>query len=438
MSSAPSAQHRQLTLRSRIVQIIAAALIAGLVYLLHGWFHDDLVAQIGLNARLADTAGTLGVLLFFIVLQQIISSVLYHDTYYGMEKQLDDTRPLCSSNSICTRLALPELLEIPPYNRMLINQLHSVTEQTEKAAYDVTTRLHTIDEVVTELKNFVSAATAESASSVSDSEAKVADNSSLIIQLEAFVQERIRESERDAKSSAIAADKAQSLKSLVGLIRDISAQINLLALNAAIEAARAGEAGRGFAVVADEVRKLSGETEKAVQKMDEGILAVTQLIESQHQEKLAHAHVEEERKTLSTFAEQLATLGNSYGALTRREKEILVRIGSSSSRLAEMFMEAMASVQFQDITRQQIAQVIEGIEHIDAHTQTVAGILDHASSTPEIKSLKVHFNQLYSTYVMDEQREVHRHALGESDPSAHQAPPTESKKVAASRKVELF
>ena len=58
---------------------------------------------------------------------------------------------------------------------------------------------------------------------------------------------------------------AQSIDSILGMIRDIAEQTNLLSLNATIEAARAGAAGRGFAVVAEEIRKLSNDTRQAIQ-----------------------------------------------------------------------------------------------------------------------------------------------------------------------------
>ncbi len=64
---------------------------------------------------------------------------------------------------------------------------------------------------------------------------------------------------------------AQAMGGIVGLIGNITGQINLLALNATIESARAGEAGRGFAVVASEVKSLANQAKQANDKISEEV-----------------------------------------------------------------------------------------------------------------------------------------------------------------------
>ncbi|WP_147462222.1 methyl-accepting chemotaxis protein, partial [Pseudomonas savastanoi] len=85
-------------------------------------------------------------------------------------------------------------------------------------------------------------------------------------------------------------ERSSSIKSIVGLIQQISSQTNLLALNAAIEAARAGESGRGFAVVADEVRTLAQNVSKATDDISRNIDAMLQEVSSTHEQTIQISH----------------------------------------------------------------------------------------------------------------------------------------------------
>ena len=82
----------------------------------------------------------------------------------------------------------------------------------------------------------------------------------------------------------------------------------------------------------------------------------------------------------------------------------------------------MASVQFQDITRQQVEHVIECVKHIDSHAQEIAGLIergdDHASEIRVLKPLSDQLDAMYSRYVMDEQRDVHQRTLNQGSAKA--------------------
>jgi len=103
-------------------------------------------------------------------------------------------------------------------------------------------------------------------------------------------------------------------------------------------------------------------------------------------------------------------------------------ITDSSQQLAGMFMSALASVQFQDVTRQQIEQVIDALNRLDGHSAMLASRLGQMEDPHFVlQPLSEHLAQIYSSYVMESQRDTH-HSATKSGAAAAKAGP----------KIELF
>ncbi len=97
--------------------------------------------------------------------------------------------------------------------------------------------------------------------------------------------------------------------------------------------------------------------------------------------KLSKDNSISERGALENFAAQLDDLGKSYREVTEHEALAMKTITDSSQQLAEMFMSALASVQFQDVTRQQIGQAIDALYRLDEHSALLAARLEKLEDT---------------------------------------------------------
>jgi methyl-accepting chemotaxis protein len=402
--------------RQLAVFLVSVTAISLCVYLLHRPFHEGLLNSLCIPHPVGDAFGMAFAGLTMLALQYAISVAFFKDAAVGVETQAR----VCSEEAalklrIDSRV-LKDLDQMPSFNKVVREQLGRIGGQTESAAMDIMQQLHAIDTVVEELNQFVKKTGEDSNKLLLQSASDMEENQGMVDAMRSYIQERVAEGAHDQERVNAVVEEARQLESIVSLIRNIAEQTNLLALNAAIEAARAGEAGRGFAVVADEVRKLSTQTGEAVTRISKGIKQVADTINAQFQEKLTSMNMAQERSLLEHFAKQLDDMERRYSEITNVQYAFMATIAGSSDKLSSMFVQAMASVQFQDVVRQQVEHVSHAMTRLDTHMGKLAKAMRENDQTQFPESLEQHLNDMFDGYVMDSQRNSHRQALGQNAP----------------------
>ncbi|WP_425059964.1 hypothetical protein SCACP_05980 [Sporomusa carbonis] len=193
---------------------------------------------------------------------------------------------------------------------------------------------------------------------------------------------------RTAEVIAKLGERSREIGAIVDTIAGIAGQTNLLALNAAIEAARAGEQGRGFAVVAEEVRQLAeqsqaaakeiaslirevqGDTDKAVDTMDDGTREVKAGIEV-----VKHAgqsfqdivtlvkQVSDEIRDISSAIQQMAAGSQNIVASIRDIDQISKQTTGLAQTVSAATEEQTASVQEIAASSQSLVKMAEGLKN---------------------------------------------------------------------------
>lgn len=179
--------------------------------------------------------------------------------------------------------------------------------------------------------------------------------------------------------------RSTSIKSIVGLIQQISSQTNLLALNAAIEAARAGESGRGFAVVADEVRTLAQNVSKATDDISQNIDAMLKEVSSTHEQTTQISHsARETQKVVERASGHFESMIGDFESTNGKLADIaghIQQFAESNNGINNRVTQIYADSQSIDQRMQHSATATRDLSGVAERVQTMLGkfVLGHGA-----------------------------------------------------------
>jgi len=310
---------------------------------------------------------------------------------------------------------------LPQFGEVMAKHIDSANSETEQGALKIMEVLDALYKLSGNLLDRLSK-NVQQAQAIKEIQAeRLSTDQVLLSEMYQYIEAKSKQAQTDHIRIQEVLEQVKGLSGLTGMIRNIAKQTNLLALNASIEAARAGDAGRGFAVVADEVRTLSQETETVTASIDRAIVAVSETVAKNLASVLAGDHTQDEMAKVSQVSSSLQSVLKDFSELNN-----YVELLSHESQEAMMFIhngivEALGSMQFQDISRQQLESVQTLFDALILHFRELSDKLEQMPTDPiEMQPLEELLESHRHRYVMQRQQENHNGVLGKADSKDNQ------------------
>lgn len=295
-----------------------------------------------------------------------------------------------------------ELHRYREVTEILRRQIDGAIEESEDAALGSIKRLSALDDQVRQLLADLAGAEDHAQRTTADSARDIATMRRAVRDLRDQIRSRTAQISTDRAIYARIAEETEGFSSAIAEIAKVAAQTRLLALNATIEAARAGAAGKGFAVVADEVRTLAGEAARVSVTVAEGIGRLREIMRQRLSDAL---DTRTEDALLETAEEQAEAAEEAFARLAEAARSTLGSARATGADIASSTLAAMSATQSQDISRQRLDQVADGLARIGSHAASLADALRGGPDAEAVEEAML--QPMERAYTMRSQRDAH-------------------------------
>ncbi|KIH77227.1 Methyl-accepting chemotaxis protein (MCP) signalling domain-containing protein [Geoalkalibacter ferrihydriticus] len=301
--------------------------------------------------------------------------------------------------------------DLSQYNAVLGGQLRETIGQTETAVMGVVGRMVIIHEHSSSQVDRIGSSSQKSSELITVTQEQVRKNQQVIQALNTFSDSQTDQLRDNLFRIQKLSDEMELMQPMVKEIAKIADNTNLLAINASVEAARAGNAGKGFAVVANEVRRLSNQSNKVAKEIAERITRVTGQAQIETENARRSIANNEDSQKFTALAGNLSDIEGRFKNASVHLEEMIKGIDEANRLIVEEVSIVLGEIQFQDVLRQRLENVNNGLECQSEFAGQTRLWLEGNAEFPA-KRLNDHLTELKSRYVMQEQQTTHNAILG--------------------------